>query len=113
MSRFIPHVTVSKAELQVFQQLSTRGLTHGMVTQERLILKSTVPDFMWTEKHKLVYLDGIQVHGTDRAIERDTEIDSLLECKGWDVLRLPYDPPLSKKGLDGILVKIEEFLGEK
>jgi very-short-patch-repair endonuclease len=98
--------------MQVFEQLSIRGLTHGMVTQKPVILRMTIPDFMWQERKKAVYLDGIQVHGTDRAIENDQEIDALLELKGWSVLRLPYNPPLTGKALAEVMQRIEQFLGE-
>jgi very-short-patch-repair endonuclease len=104
---------VSKAELTVFTELSRMGLTHGMTTQDTIILRMTIPDFLWREKKKVVYLDGVQVHGTDRAIANDTEIDNLLELHGWSVLRLPYNPPLTGKALTEIMNKISEFVGEK
>ncbi len=82
-----------------------------MVTQQPIVLKSTIPDFCWLNKRKIVYLDGVQVHTKDKAQQRDAEIDELLELQGWDVLRIPYDPPLSEKALQEIMVKIKEFLG--
>jgi hypothetical protein len=30
--------------------------------------------------------------------------------QGWDVLRIPYDPPLSERGLQEILATIKRFL---
>jgi len=30
--------------------------------------------------------------------------------QGWDVLRIPYDPPLTEKQLQEILSKIKQFL---
>jgi very-short-patch-repair endonuclease len=104
---------VSKAEITVFTELSRMGLTHGMTTQDTIILRMTIPDFLWREKKKALYLDGVQVHGTDRAIANDTEIDNLLEKHGWSVLRLPYNPPLTGKALTEIMNKITEFIGEK
>ena len=104
------HPKVSKAEIDVFKALSTQGLTSGMVTQQPIILKSTIPDFCWMEKRKIVYLDGIPVHRKDKAIERDEEIDDLLTAQGWDVLRIPYQPPLTEKGLEKIMAKIKQFL---
>ena len=86
------------------------GLTSGMVTQQPIILKSTIPDFCWMEKRKIVYLDGKPVHRKDKQIERDEEIDNLLTAQGWDVLRIPYDPPLTQKGLEKIMVTIKQFL---
>jgi very-short-patch-repair endonuclease len=105
------HPRVSQAEMAVFQALSTAGLTRGMVTQKPIILKTTVPDFCWMEKRKIVYLDGNPVHCKDKQIARDNEIDELLEAQGWDVLRIPYDPPLTERGLKEILEKVKDFLG--
>lgn len=104
------HPKVSQAELALFQALSIAGLTGGMVTQKPIILRSTIPDFCWVEKRKIVYLDGNPVHYKDKQIQRDNEIDELLELQGWDVLRIPYDPPLTEKGLAEILTEIKRFL---
>jgi len=97
--------------MAVFKALSIEGLTGGMVTQQPIILKSTVPDFMWLSKRKVVYLDGAQVHRKDKAQQKDAEIDELLELQGWEVLRIPYDPPLTEKALGEIMNSIKEFLG--
>ena len=104
------HPKVSKAEIEVFKSLSNAGLTTGMVTQQPIILKSTIPDFCWMEKRKIIYLDGIPVHKKDKAIERDEEITDLLTAQGWDVLRIPYNPPLTDKGLQEIMTTIKRFL---
>ena len=104
------HPKVSKAEIDVFKALSTTNLTGGMVTQQPIILKSTIPDFCWMEKRKIVYLDGNPVHKKDKQLEKDEEIDDLLEARGWDVLRIPYDPPLTEKGLQRIMAEIKQFL---
>ncbi len=104
------HPKVSKAEIELFKALSIQGLTGGMVTQQPIILKSTIPDFCWMEKRKIVYLDGNPVHKKDKQLERDEEIDELLELKGWEVLRIPYDPPLTEKGLQKITAQIRRFL---
>jgi len=104
------HPKVSRAEIEVFKSLSISGLTSGMVTQQPIILKSTIPDFCWMEKRKIVYLDGNPVHRKDKQIERDEEIDDLLTAQGWAVLRIPYDPPLTDKGLQKIMIAIKRFL---
>jgi very-short-patch-repair endonuclease len=104
------HPKVSRAEIEIFKSLSMAGLTSGMVTQKPIILKSTVPDFCWMEKRKIVYLDGNPVHRKDKQLERDEEIDSLLTAQGWDVLRIPYQPPLTDKGLQEIMAVIKRFL---
>jgi very-short-patch-repair endonuclease len=103
---------VSKAEYTVFAELSRMGLTGGMTTQDTVILRMTIPDFLWREKRKAVYLDGVQVHGSDKAIENDREIDNLMELRGWQVLRLPYTPPLTGKALAEVMQKIADFVGD-
>jgi very-short-patch-repair endonuclease len=105
------HPKVSRAEIDVFKALSGLGLTGGMVTQKTLVLKATIPDFCWTEKRKVVYLDGRQVHSTDKAERRDAEIDELLELQGWAVLRIVYDPPLTGESLRQVVAQIRDFLG--
>jgi len=104
------HPKVSAGELQVFKALSLAGLTSGMVTQKPIILKTTIPDFLWLEERKAVYLDGVQVHSKDKIQKRDEEIDELLEAQGWEVLRIPYEPPLTDKSLLEIISSIKSFL---
>jgi very-short-patch-repair endonuclease len=103
------HPAVSQAEIDVFCELSKQGLTAGMTTQKLIVLKATYPDFCWAEKKKAVDLDGTPVHCTDKAQRRDTEIDELLELRGWQVLRIPYDPPLAGKALKEVMRQIQQF----
>ncbi len=105
------HPTVSRAEIEVFKALSASGLTQGMITQKTIVLKSTIPDFCWPDKRKIVFLDGLQVHSNDKQICRDKEMCDLLEEQGWDVLRIPYEPPLTEKNLREIIGTIRQFLG--
>ena len=104
------HPKVSKAEIEVFKALSASGLTNGMVTQKTIVLKSTIPDFSWPDKRKAVYLDGSQVHSCDKQLEWDEEVCELLEAKGWDILRIPYDAPLGEQKLAEIVERIRLFL---
>lgn len=104
------HPKVSNAELQLFRALSASGLTGGMVTQKPIILKATIPDFCWPEKRKIVYLDGKQAHASDEQQKRDHEIQEMLEAQGWDVLRVPYEPPMPEPCLQEILKTIKLFL---
>ncbi|TRO52712.1 DUF559 domain-containing protein [Candidatus Bathyarchaeota archaeon] len=105
------HPKVSNAEIEVFKALSAAGLTKGMVTQKTIVLKSTIPDFCWFNKRKAVYLDGLQAHSGDKQQKRDEEMCDLLEAKGWKVLRISYDPPLSAKELEKIIAQIKDFVG--
>lgn len=105
------HPKVSKAEIDVFKALSAQGLTGGMVTQKTIVLKCTIPDFCWLNKRKAVYLDGAQAHSSDKTQKRDEEIVDLLSVQGWEVLRIPYDPPLNEQGLREIVATIKRFVG--
>jgi very-short-patch-repair endonuclease len=58
-----------------------------------------------------VYLDGLQAHSSDKQQKRDEENCDLLTAKGWEVLRIPYEPPLSGKELQKIVVAIKDFVG--
>ena len=106
------HPKVSNGEIQLFKALSLAGLTAGMITQKPIVLKATIPDFCWVNKRKIVYLDGVQVHQGDKTQQRDKEIDEMLEVQGWDVLRIPYEPPLTDKTLEEIIATIKKFLGK-
>jgi very-short-patch-repair endonuclease len=104
------HPRVSRAEIEVLKALSGTKLIEGMVTQRTIVLKSTVPDFCWPEKRKVVYLDGSQVHSRSKQEERDEEIDKFLIEKGWEVLRIPYDAPMTKEKFDEVMENIKRFL---
>ncbi len=106
------HPKVSNGEMQLFRALSLAGMTTGMVTQKPIVLKATIPDFCWPNKRKIIYLDGEPVHRDDKVQQKDKEIDELLETQGWEVLRIPYDPPLTDKALGEIMTKVRAFLGE-
>ncbi|MDR0492093.1 MAG: endonuclease domain-containing protein, partial [Nitrososphaerota archaeon] len=102
------HPAVSQAEIEVFCELSRQGLTSGMTTQKMVILKATYPDFCWVQQKKAVYLDGNPIHQTTKAKQRDAEIDELLELHGWQVLRIPYEPPLTQEMLQQIVVQLRK-----
>lgn len=104
------HPSVSRAEEQVFAELSRLGLTGAMVTQKPIILRQTIPDFWWIQKQKVVFLDGEQAHKNREDL--DLEIQDMLEAKGFQVLRISYKPPLGKNALDAIIDQIRVFLGE-
>ena len=52
----------------------------------------------------------MQAHAGDEQQKRDEEIQELLEAQGWDVLRIPYEPPLADARLEEILTTIKKFL---
>jgi very-short-patch-repair endonuclease len=107
------HPTVSKGEIAVFTALSKAGVTYGMVTQKPVVLKFTVPDFCWFEHKKAVYLDGNPVHLKAHVEKRDEEINDLMEQRGWQILRIPYDPPLSPEETAEIAEQIRQFIQGK
>jgi very-short-patch-repair endonuclease len=104
------HPQVSNAEIEIFKELSKRGLTEGMVTQKPIVLKVTIPDFTWQNKRKALFLDGDVVHYKDKAAERDVENTALLEARGYNVLRVRYTPPLTEKEKKRILGEITDWL---
>jgi len=104
------HPKVSKAEIEVFKALSAARLTNGMVTQKTIVLKSTIPDFCWLNKRKIVYLDGAQAHSGEKKQKQDEEIAEMLTANGWEVLRIPYDPPLTEKTLKQTIDAIRKFI---
>lgn len=103
---------VSKAEYAVFAALSQSETVRGMTTQDTVILRMTIPDFLWREKKKAVYLDGAQVHGSDKQMVKDAEIDMLMELAEWEVLRIRYEPPLQGTELNKVVEQIKQFIGE-
>jgi very-short-patch-repair endonuclease len=53
----------------------------------------------------------LQVHRKDKQLEKDEEIVNLLELQGWEVLRIPYNPPLTEKTLKEVIETIRRFVG--
>ena len=106
------HPRVSRAEIEVFKALSGTPLTEGMLTQRTIILKSTTPDFCWPQRRKAVYLDGTAVHRKSKQEARDEEIDSLLGAQGWEILRIPYEAPMTREVLEKVVASIKKFLDQ-
>lgn len=109
--KLVMHPTVSKAEIEVFKELSKANLTRNMVTQQTIVLKKTVPDFMWISKRKIVFLDGAQVHSSNQT-DSDIDIDNQLELQGWQVLRIRYNAPLTQTRLKEVVDEIKRFIEE-
>lgn len=95
--RMKPKVACSETLLAI--ALQKAGLNKNMVTQQPIWLVDedheafqTVPDFTFHCKtgDKTVYLDGPH-HLKCRVAERDEKIDKLLNAKGIQVKRVPYD----------------------
>jgi very-short-patch-repair endonuclease len=64
-----------------------------MFVNASVVLNATVPDFCWFQLKNAVYLDGVAVHRKAHVEVRDDVINELLLQKGWQVLRIPYEPP--------------------
>jgi very-short-patch-repair endonuclease len=47
-------------------------------------------DCLWSEQRLIVELDSSEVHGVDRAFEKDRERDRLLMTEGWRVVRITW-----------------------
>jgi very-short-patch-repair endonuclease len=103
-------LAISDDENFVFAALNKANLLKGMVKQQTIILKVTLPDFCWPLKKKAVYLDGIQVHRKAHVEKRDEEINQLMEQKGWQILRIPYEPPLTQQEIQDITQQIQQFI---
>ncbi|MFQ6076041.1 MAG: hypothetical protein ACE5Z5_07905 [Candidatus Bathyarchaeia archaeon] len=101
--------TPSKAEIDILLGLEERGLTVGMFRGEVIILETTAPDYYWPHKGLCVYLDG-PPHLKERQRLKDEIIDEKLRRMGLRPLRIPYNPPLSKRERERILDRIEEEL---
>jgi len=98
-------------QMKVMQAFPSGSYMRRNYEMNRLImLRGTVPDFCWPDKKKVVYLDGVQVHTKTKVELRDEEIDTMLKTLGWQVLRVPYTPPLLLSEVDEIVQKIQEFL---
>ena len=100
----------SNAEMTLTVALQERGLAHGMFRDVEICLEKTTPDLFWPTKGVAVYLDGEQVHSSERAQLRDDKITDMLTNRGIKVLRFRYRPPLSRKRLNEIIVQIEEAI---
>ena len=59
-------VPVSKAEIQIMQELSRLNKTERMLTQKPICLKMTVPDFSFHMENAnyAIYIDAEQTHKT-------------------------------------------------
>ena len=106
-------VPVSKAEIEVMQELCAAGVNERMVTQKPVCLSRTTPDFTFhmPDRNYAVYIDSEQLHYRKHAMQRDAKIDERLDELGWKVLRCVYHIPLSKKRKAEIVREICEFIG--
>ncbi|MEM2612305.1 MAG: DUF559 domain-containing protein [Thermoproteota archaeon] len=81
------------------------------VTDKKIILKFTIPDFYFPEHKLCVYLDGTP-HERKKVLERDEEITRLLEEQGYKVIRYQYTPPLTAEQMNEILEIVKRVLEE-
>ena len=93
------HPQVSKAEIEVMQELCAAGVNERMVTQKPICLKRTVPDFSFHMENAnyTIYIDAEQTHSSHVQQAKDDDIDNTLERRGYKVLRCRYKAPLTKK----------------
>lgn len=81
------------------------------VTDKKIILKFTIPDFFFPDARLCVYLDG-KPHEKPNVAERDEEINRLLEEQGYRVIRYRYNPPLTKEQFNEILEMVKIALNQ-
>jgi len=112
ITNFDDNNTNDDGKADLFTVLGRANLTGGMVVQKSIVLKATLPDFCWSSKKKAVYLDGVQVHRKAHVERRDEEINDLMEQRGWQILRIPYEPPLTPEDATQIAKQIQEFISE-
>jgi very-short-patch-repair endonuclease len=90
-------------------RLEARGITRSKLEERfaALLARSDLPrpqfnaglavhgrffevDCLWRKQRVIVELDGVRVHGTDLAFEKDRERDRLLIADGWRVPRITW-----------------------
>ncbi|MBU1172988.1 MAG: endonuclease domain-containing protein [Proteobacteria bacterium] len=101
-------VQTSNAEMLLAIMLEDRNIT-GWLTDERLCLESTVPDFYFPTHKLCVYLDG-PPHKSCKRQDRDDKITSLLEQRGYKVLRYPYGKRITVSLLEEIFADIKNIV---
>lgn len=105
------------AEDLVHAELQKRGLNRHLTTNRNITLmaeqqqKFGTPhiniDFLWSSPMVAFLLDGRQVHSKIKQSIYDEKVDRCLESIGYIVLRVMYDPPISKKEIKRIADEIE------
>lgn len=101
------HPKISRADWRLKAALSARRVKFRW--QELLILKATRPEFLFEDPHRklhVVYLDGDQVH-KGKQLERDEEINDLLDIMGIIYHRYRYHAPMSEAMLNKIADEIK------
>jgi very-short-patch-repair endonuclease len=83
-------VCESDLERSWLQYLEGRSLNLPSHAQRRIEECNTRPDFLYSDKHTAIYVDGPQHQYSDRR-ERDREQTELLEDSGYTVLRFGAD----------------------
>ena len=101
-------VSTSNAEMLLAAMLEDRGI-EGWITEERIILESTVPDFFFPDFKLCIYLDG-PPHRRLHSQERDDKLTTLLEKRGFKVLRYPYGNRITVRLLEEIIKDIKSIV---
>ena len=104
------HQPVSNLEISTINEMCKRGLNRGLSSNEPVILWFCKPDLKWDNLKMAVFLDGEQVHSSERRQLKDQAITDKLIDRGWRVLRIRYHAPASKARKKEIWDEIEEFL---
>lgn len=111
------------AEDLVHAELQKRGLNRHLTTNRNVFLtadqqtKFGTPhinvDFLWSYPMLALFLDGRQVHSKIKQSIYDEKVVRCLESMGYAVLRIMYDPPISKKEVRRIADEVEGLVKQK
>ena len=121
------HPKNSRAEDTIFMDLSSDGLTEGLISSYKVDLTDAVPqcemsyrarekgkfefiiDLAWPSRLKALHVDGDMVH-KGQQLDMDKIVDDALAKLGWDGKRVRYHAPLSKKRRGEIREEVGEWL---
>lgn len=109
----------ARAEDAIQQNLSEAGFSKGLTTNvgfqftQQEILKhqvhGTTVDGLWNQFNTIYFIDGPH-HTKGRQQWKDTQIDKVLEARGYTVLRFPYQPPIGRQRRKRIVTVIGKTL---
>lgn len=101
----------SEAEVEVFKELQKHGIKN-FVANQTVILDWTEVDLFFPNEKLCVFLDGLPIHSREKQRERDEYVTRKLEERGYRVLRISYETPLSREKIREIVDKIKKHISQ-